>query len=53
MMRVLIGLYAVNSNNRLERSRGRGFVELRSESMIWINQLRLSSAQPRVAQPHR
>jgi hypothetical protein len=40
-------------NNRFERSRGRNFGEPRRESMIEINQLRWSSAQPRVAQPHR
>ena len=43
----------VTPNNRFERSRGRVFGEPRSGSMIWINQLRWSSAQPRVAQPHR
>jgi hypothetical protein len=42
-----------SSNNRLERSRGRVFGEPRRESMFEINQLRLSLAQPRVAQPHR
>ena len=41
------------SNNRFERSRGRVFGEPRSRSMIGINQLRLASAQSRVAQPHR
>ena len=47
-----IPLYAVlvcmNPNNRFERSRGRVFVVPKSESMVGINQLRLSSAQPRV-----
>jgi len=41
------------SNNRLERSRGRALVGPRRESMIGINQLRWSSAQSCVAQPHR
>ena len=41
------------SNNRFERSRGITFGEPRRRSMIWINQLRSMSAQPRVAQPHR
>jgi hypothetical protein len=40
-------------NNRFERSRGSIFGELRGGSMIGINQLHLSSTQPRVAQPHR
>ena len=40
------------SNNRFERSRGRVFDGPRRESMIQLNQLRWSSAQPRVAQPH-
>jgi len=40
-------------NNRFERSRGGGFDEPRRGSMIWINQLRLTSTQPHVAQPHR
>jgi hypothetical protein len=43
----------LTSNNRLERSRGSNFGEPQRGSMIWINQLRLTSAQPRVAQPHR
>jgi hypothetical protein len=40
-------------NNRFERSRGRIFGGPRRESMICINQLSWSSAQSRVAQPHR
>jgi hypothetical protein len=44
---------ALPSNNRFERSRGRIFVGPRRESMMGINQLRLMSAPPRVAQPHR
>jgi hypothetical protein len=40
-------------NNRFEQSRGRVFVGRRRKSMIGINQLRLMSSQPRVAQPHR
>jgi hypothetical protein len=36
----------VSSNNCLERSRGRVFGEPRRGSMIEINQLRFSSAQP-------
>jgi hypothetical protein len=45
--------YLKSSNNRFERSRGRAFVEPKRGSMIGINQLRLMSTQPRVAQPHR
>jgi hypothetical protein len=41
------------SNNRFERSRGRVFGEPRRESMLGINQFRLSATQSRVAQPHR
>jgi hypothetical protein len=41
------------ANNRFERSRGGVFGEPGRGSMIYINQLRLTSAQPRVAQPHR
>ncbi len=41
------------SNNRFERSRGRAFGEPRRKSMIWINQLRWTSAHSRVAQPKR
>jgi hypothetical protein len=41
-------------NNRFERSRGlASSVRQGGKSMIGINQLRLVSAQPRVAQPHR
>jgi hypothetical protein len=40
-------------NKRFERSRAGSFAEPGRESMIWINQLRFSSTQPRVAQPHR
>jgi uncharacterized protein (DUF433 family) len=43
----------VTSNNRFERSRGSVFGGTGSKSMIGINQLRFSLAQPRVAQPHR
>ena len=41
------------SNQRFERSRDRVFGEPRRGSMIGINQFCLSSARPRVAQPHR
>jgi hypothetical protein len=41
------------SNNRFEQSRGGVFGGPRRESMIGINQLRFSLAQPRVAQPRR
>ena len=43
----------VPPNNRFERSRGRVFGESRRGSMIGTKQLRLSSAQPHVAQPDR
>ena len=44
----------VSSNNRFERSRGgSSFGEPRRGSMIGIKYLRLTLAQPRVAQPHR
>jgi hypothetical protein len=49
--RVFGACIARQSNNRLERSRGRIFGGPRRESMIEINQLRLSS-RTRVAQPH-
>jgi hypothetical protein len=41
------------SSQRFERSRGCAFGERREESMIGTNQLRLSAARSRVAQPHR
>jgi dihydrofolate reductase len=46
-------LNCATPNNRFERSRGRLFDEPRRESMIGINQLRLSATQSRVAQTHR
>ena len=42
-----------SSNHRFERLRGVSSLSQERESMIWINQLRLAAAQPRVAQPHR
>jgi hypothetical protein len=50
---LVLSAVVVTPNNRFERARGRIFVEPRRESMIGINQFRLSTAQPRVAQPHR
>jgi len=45
--------YGWRLTNRFEQSPGRVFGEQKGrESMIGINQLRLSVAQPRVAQPH-
>jgi len=48
-----IGARGLSANNRFERSRGSVFGGLGRGSMIWINQLRLTSTQPRVAQPNR
>ena len=42
-----------SSDRRLERSQCVVFGKPRRGSMMWIKQLRWSSAQPRVAQPHR
>jgi hypothetical protein len=55
-MRILTGSDRSVVDGRLtngERSRGGVFGEPRRESMIGINQLRWSSAPPRIAQPHR
>jgi len=46
-------LMKVPSNHRFERSRVGVFGEPRRESMIGVNQFRLSLAQPRDAQPDR
>jgi hypothetical protein len=48
-----IGGRGPSANSRFERSRDRVFGGPRRDLMIRINQLRLMSTQPRVAQPHR
>jgi len=43
----------MKANNALEQARGRRFGEVIRMSMFWINQLRLASALPRLAQRGR